>query len=306
MSLQQALDAPMIAGNRVELLSDDDAAQAAMLAALASAQDHINIEGRIADAGDGELARALLAKRAEGVHINRLPHARRKLLVVDGRLAFVGADMPVRIEGPLVAELQQLFLGHWSEQRGEWVQPAHYFPQLRAVGEQCAAIAAGAERRRPMQRALAAAIDASRRRVRLGSACFVPARPLVRALAAAARRGVDVQLMAPEIDDAWAALHAGRSHYDALLHAGVRIHEQQDALPGARAAVIDGAWSSVAALHDGEAALVVRDSEFAAALEALWRDARAHGRELSLAGWRARGLVPRLHEALRRRCALLF
>jgi cardiolipin synthase len=146
------------------------------------------------------------------------------------------------------------------------------------------------------------------------TAYFVPTRRLVRALAAAARRGVDVRLVLPSLSDAWAPLHAGRSHYGQLLQAGVRIFERQGALLHAKTTVIDGVWATVGSsnldwrsfIHNAEANVIVLDSEFGAAMETLFGDDLAASREMNLVQWHGRGVLQRLCESLARRFEFLL
>lgn len=76
--------------------------------------------------------------------------------------------------------------------------------------------------------------------VHLTIAYFVPDPQVRAALADAARRGVDVQLVLPGKTGSWAVFYAGRAHYDELLRAGVRIYERRDAALHSKTASIDG------------------------------------------------------------------
>jgi len=298
------------------------------------------------------------ALRADGVRVcefNPLRHWRRllsravhlrdhrKLLVVDGRVAFLGGinisgvyasgpsealplharggdappwrDTHVRIAGPLVAQLQALFVAHWNRHAECALAP----PPSRApapLGHHHAAVASceAGRGRNPFYRALLRAIDVAQSRVYLTTAYFVPTRRLLRALAAAARRGVDVRLVLPSLSDAWAPLHAGRSHYGRLLQAGVRVFERQGVLLHAKTAVIDGVWATVGSanldwrsmVHNAEANAIVLDARFGAALEAVFRDDLAASREIGLADWRQRGWLRRMKEGLARRFEFLL
>jgi cardiolipin synthase len=384
--LMRTLRRPLVGGNHVELLIDGPATHAAMFAAIDAARDHINLESYIIEAdGPGEeLARRLIAKRAEGVKVNllydgfgslrtrgayfealrragvqlceynalsswrrifnRAVHWRdhRKLMVVDGRVAFIGGvnisdvysagsaaqpsdegaasppwrDTHLRIAGPLVAELQQLFMSHWNQHAGRPIQAAYYLPPQRSIGPVRAAVASceAGRRRNPFYRALLKAIDGAQQRVLLTTAYFVPTRRLLRALAAAARRGVAVHLLLPSESDAWAPLHAGRSHYGRLLQAGVHIHERQGALLHAKTSVIDGVWAAVGSanldwrsvLHNAEANAVVIDQHFGAQMEAVFDHDLAASREVMLADWHRRGFLRRMKEALARRFEFLL
>jgi cardiolipin synthase len=92
---------------------------------------------------------------------------------------------------------------------------------------------------------LISAISKSERHIYLTNAYFVPDPQLLNALTDAARRGVDVRLLLPGRSDAGLAFHAGRSHYSALLRAGVKVHERRGTMLHAKTATIDGVWSTV-------------------------------------------------------------
>jgi cardiolipin synthase len=274
---------------------------------------------------------------------SRAVHLRdhRKLLVVDGEVAFVGGvnisgvhvagsslsknrstgappwrDTHLRIAGPLVSQLQQLFVAHWNQHACETIQPAHYAPPLRPAGRLRGAIASceAGRRRNPFYRALVKAIDHAHERVLLTTAYFVPTRRLVRALSAAARRGVDVRLLLPGQSDAWAPLQAGRSHYGRLLQAGVRIYERQGALLHAKTTVIDGVWVTVGSanldwrsfVHNAEANAIVLDAAFGSQMEAVFTEDVAASHEITLETWHARGWLQRVQEALARRFEFLL
>jgi cardiolipin synthase len=280
---------------------------------------------------------------------SRAVHLRdhRKLLVVDGRVAFVGGinisgvysagsaglpalpgdaagpvseppwrDTHLRVEGPLAAQFQRLFLHHWSRHADAALQAADYLPAVAPCGRVRGAVASceAGQRRNPFYRALLKAIDHAQHSVSITVAYFVPTRRLVRSLSAAARRGVDVRLVLPSESDAWAPLHAGRSHYGRLLQAGVRIHERQGALLHAKTTVIDGVWATVGSanldwrsfMHNAEANAIVLDPAFGAEMEAVFRSDVAASREVTLDEWKRRGLWQRLRERFARRFEFLL
>ena len=205
----------------------------------------------------------------------------RKLLIVDGRVAFLGGinisnvysagsaprakpagkakdgkqdkaipwrDTHVQIEGPVVAEYQKLFLETWEKQSGEALGGSgHYFPELRTVGKEIVH-AVGSAADEPYSKiyvTLVSAINSAQSNVYLTNAYFVPDPQLLDSLKDAAGRGVDVKIILPSQTDFWAVFHAGRSHYAELLRAGVQIYERQDALLHSKTALIDGVWSCV-------------------------------------------------------------
>jgi cardiolipin synthase len=286
--------------------------------------------------------------RRLGNLLSRALHLRdhRKLMVVDGRIGFIGGvnispvysagssplaalsgsetagadatpakpgwrDTHVRVEGPIVAQLQRLFMRHWSRHSSIALRGTHYFPPLAPVGSQRVALAAcdAGRRRNPFYRALLSALDASQQRVYLTTAYLVPTRRLMRSLLRAARRGVDVHLLLPGMSDFWAPLQAGRSHYSRLLRAGVHLHELHDTLLHAKTCVIDGLWTTVGSsnldwrsfLHNAEANLVVLDAVLAQEMERVFLQDVARSKEIVRAEWARRGWRQRLVETLARR-----
>jgi cardiolipin synthase A/B len=263
----------------------------------------------------------------------------RKLTVVDGRTAFIGGvnissvysptsprppfdalacwrDTHVRIEGPVVADLQQLFLDHWRASSKRAAQSANYFPLLAALGDQRVAVAAcdAGRRRNPFYRALLGAIEGAERRIFITSAYFVPTRRLVRKLIAAARRGVDVRLALPGVSDVWAPLAAGRSLYGRLLASGVRIFERHNAMLHAKTVVIDGVWATVGSsnmdwrsiLHNAEANVVVLNEEFGARMEELFGCDVGQSEEITYERWARRGVISRATEWVARKLEFLL
>ncbi len=271
--------------------------------------------------------------------LTRALHLRdhRKLMVVDGRVGFIGGvnispaygsgpaahavqaatgnplatpwrDTHLRVEGPVVAHLQRLFTSHWQRFSRTPMAAANYFPPLRPAGSQRVALAAcdAGRRSNPFYRALLAAIDAAQHRVLITTAYMVPPRRLLRALVRAAERGVEVQVLLPGISDVWAALHAGRSHYARLLRAGVRIHERHDRFVHAKTCVIDGVWTTVGSsnfdwrsiLHNAEANLLVLDAQLASRMERVFHDDVEIAREIDAGRWARRSWLQRGREAL--------
>jgi cardiolipin synthase A/B len=261
--------------------------------------------------------------------VNHRDH--RKLLVVDGRSAFVGGvnfsrvhsggsfagrkrpgaisawrDTHLRIDGPVAAEFQKLFLRTWAKQRGAPLEGSRYFPSLKLQGgEMVRAIGSTPDDARSLiYLTLMSAIARSERHVYLTNAYFVPDPQLVAALKAAARRGVEVRLVLPGASDSQLAFHAGRSHYAGLLGAGVKIHERRGTMLHAKTATIDGVWSCVGStnldrrsfLHNDEIDAAILGREFAGEMQAAFAADLAGSEAIDLARWRARRPALRLKE----------
>ncbi len=267
--------------------------------------------------------------------LNQRDH--RKLLIVDGHIAFLGGinissvysggsfsqrsrlrpgggpawrDTDLRLEGPVVAELQKLFLAAWVAQQGPAPDTRNPFPPPRAAGAQVVR-AIGSSPEEPFSliyATLLSAIGSAETSVHLTNAYFAPDPQLLAALEAAAARGVDVRLILPSQTDSWLIFHAGRGYYERLLRAGVKIHERRGVLLHSKTALVDGVWATVGStnldwrsfLHNHELNAVVLGVEFGAQLQALFAADLAGSEEITLEAWRRRPLSLRAKELFAR------
>jgi cardiolipin synthase len=216
-----------------------------------------------------------LATRKEW-ELNQRDH--RKLLIVDGRTAFLGGinissvysggsfrrgsraktssgpdgnlawrDTDLQLQGPVVAEFQKLFLDAWASQKGTPLAAKNYFPPPENAGREVVR-AIGSSPDEPyslIYATLLSAIASAESSVHITNAYFVPDPQLLDALEAAAQRGVDVKLILPSQTDSWLVFHAGRNYYDRLLKAGVKIYERRGVILHSKTALIDGVWATV-------------------------------------------------------------
>jgi len=208
--------------------------------------------------------------------LNQRDH--RKLLIVDGRTAFLGGinissvysggsfrygsrsqsnsgpdagpawrDTDLQLQGPVVAEFQKLFLATWDSQKGAPLAAKNYFPPPENAGHEVVR-AIGSSPDEPyslIYATLLSAITSAETSVHITNAYFAPDPQLLDALEAAARRGVDVTLILPSQTDSWLVFHAGRNYYDRLLQAKVKIHERRGVILHSKTALIDGVWATV-------------------------------------------------------------
>lgn len=206
----------------------------------------------------------------------------RKLLIVDGRTAFLGGinisatyasspsgslrrsakpaaasatqgwrDTHLQVQGPVVAEFQKLFMQTWVRQKAEPLAARNYFPPFAEPGgtpggEIVRAIASTPDDPQSLiYLTLMSAITHAERTVHLTVAYFAPDQQLLVALTDAARRGVEVKLLLPGYSDSSAIFHLGRSKYTQLLRGGVRIYERRGSVMHAKTACVDGVWSTI-------------------------------------------------------------
>lgn len=155
------------------------------------------------------------------------------------------------------------------------------------------------------ERLLALSIAAAQRTLFISNAYFVPHEDFVELLATAARRGVDVRVLTngaqTDIRTIWLA---GRSRYEALLRAGVRVYEYRPTTIHAKTFVVDGAWSSIATMnfdnrslaYNNEVALITRDRRVAGILDSLFLEDLRFADEIRLDRFRQRPWTARLLE----------
>jgi cardiolipin synthase len=261
----------------------------------------------------------------------------RKLLVVDGRIAFIGGinisesyssgpssqsarkkgvntvgwrDTHLQIEGPVVAEFQKLFMNTWSKQKGQPLTQKNYFPKLDKQGDEIvrAIGSASADPHSLIYLTLLSAIANAEQRVYLTNAYFVPDPQLLKSLTDAARRGVDVRLVLPSYSDSWTVFHAGRSHYTKLLRAGIKIYERRGAVMHSKTASIDGVWSTIGStnldwrsfLHNDEINATILGRDFSRQMDAMFAKDLTESDAIDLDRWKDRSLMLRLKEWLAR------
>jgi cardiolipin synthase len=190
----------------------------------------------------------------------------RKLLIVDGEVGFTGGvgiaaqwegdaqdpshwrETHYQVRGPVVAQMQAVFLENWIKATGTVLHGPAYFPALDVAGDMDAQMfgsspAGGAD---SMQLMFMLALSASRRSIDIASAYFVPDRLTVQALVAAARRGVIVRVLVPgRHTDVPLVRRASRARWRRLLKAGVAVHEYVPTMMHAKLVVIDGQWTTL-------------------------------------------------------------
>lgn len=255
----------------------------------------------------------------------------RKMLVVDDEVAFAGGinisrvygsgsasrrkskddalddgwrDTQIELRGPAAPAMASFFAQTWQQQGckggiGRLPPPS----TVREPGERIVKLLASDPRDESnrIYGALLGAVQASQRSVRLTMAYFAPGEEFVAALAAAARRGVEVEMVLPGRSDFALILHAGRSYYTQLLEAGVKLYEMEHAMMHAKTAVIDGVFSTVGSSNldwrslvaNNELNVIVLGEAFGTQLEALFAKDREASVPVDVLRWQQRGLPQR-------------
>jgi cardiolipin synthase A/B len=243
----------------------------------------------------------------------------RKLLTVDGRVAFVGGagltddfapgptawrELMLEIEGPVVADWQRAFARTWRRLGPALALPD---PAVCAVGSATGRLVLSEARQYSvLANGVVRRIDAALHRAWIMSAYFVPSRRFRKALRRAARRGVDVRLLVPgpRTDHPWVR-QAARRFYGKMLRAGVRIFEYQPRMLHAKMILCDD-WVSVGSSNldrwsfkwNLEANQEVADRAVADAAAAAFAGDFAVSEALSRRYWPQRAWLDRLRERI--------
>jgi cardiolipin synthase A/B len=183
----------------------------------------------------------------------------RKLLTVDGRIAFISGlcigddwlgdpargvapwrDTGIEVRGPAVAEAELAFAMSWATW-GEGLPPGTVPSResIRTEGDVPLRVIATSPDRTSLYRLQLAAISAAEDRIWLTDAYFMGTSVYIGALSAAARQGVDVRLLLPSNSDVPWVGNLSRTLYRRLLEAGVRIFEWNGTMIHAKTAVGD-------------------------------------------------------------------
>lgn len=269
--------------------------------------------------------------RGNGWKVNNRDH--RKILVVDGKVAFTGGinisdtysrsspfrsknratdesqvgwrDTHVRIEGPAVVAFQWLFIQAWTNQDADDLRDAQYFPVLPVAGDRIVRVLGSKPGGKfEIYKAFLLAIGEAKKSIHITMAYFVPDQQTLDALKEAAQRGVDVRIVLPSVSDSGLVFHAGRAFYDDLLSAGVNIHELKLSVLHAKTAVIDGVWSTVGStnldtrsfLHNSEVSVIIMGAGFGGEMERAFQEDINNSTAITLDAWRARPWSMRFKE----------
>jgi len=242
----------------------------------------------------------------------------RKLLVVDGQVGFVGGynvgsayatqwrDTHMRVSGPSAWELENAFIDFWNQQRapGQPSLPEHGSTQwesrLRVHRNMPSQLIY------PIRGMYLEAIDRASQQISITQPYFIPDRTMVRALLAAARRGVDVRVLVPAASNHVITDWLSRGFYSTLLEGGVTIWRFEDAMIHAKTMTIDGRWSTIGTANIDRLSLTgnyevnveLFDRGVAEHLERVFATDLSNSSRLTEAEWARRSLPAKLTERL--------
>lgn len=251
----------------------------------------------------------------------------RKVLVIDSHIGYIGGvgvhqrmrdwrDTQVRIEGPVVHELEYVFDQMWNRTReGKFFRFSKPFFTLEQ--QEAGKLHATTKyfyfltnsprfHQRFIYHSLIDAIRSARSCVYLTTPYFIPDLRLVRVLRLAARRGIDVRLIVPDTSDHPIVDAATQSYFWIMLKAKVKIYLYRDHVLHAKTVVIDDDWASVGSanldslslLLNYEANLASTNRAFVGELKTHFMNDLRHSREVVLVEWKKRSWVRKLFEAV--------
>jgi cardiolipin synthase len=270
-----------------------------------------------------QLARFLPLR--QGGYVNLRNH--RKNLVVDGFVGFSGGmnigdrhlversngplpvkDIHFRVTGPVVADLQRVFLEDWFFATGETIADSRYFPPPLPSGSALVrAIGDGPDKEfRKLHWIILGALSCARQRVVVMTPYFIPDRSLVTAIITAALRGVDVTLILPGKSNLPVVDWASRAYLWEFLQHGIRICFQSPPFVHAKLFLVDGVYGLVGSANldprslrlNFELNLEVYDRAFIGGLEEYCAEAAAGSREITLSEVDGRPTVKRIRDCL--------
>lgn len=246
-------------------------------------------------------------------------------VVIDGEIGFTGGfaiadewsgdgrhpdqwrDTSIRIEGPVVSQLQAAFAANWAEASGELLVGDRALSHGEAPGDTVAGVMFQAPSlgSTNAERFFMLTIAGATERLYITNSYFVPGRYFREALVDAVDRGVDVRVLTPGANsDRMSTFHAARASYEALLEAGVRIYHYRPTMLHAKTLVADGVWGAVGTINfdnrsmalNDEVVVVLHDRPVARQLEDLFRQDLEHAEEVTLEAVRSRGSLDRIKE----------
>ena len=253
--------------------------------------------------------------------VNNRTH--RELLACDGTVAFVGGagiadwwakphkgkppwrDMMVRIEGPIVADVQGVLAENWLECCGEILTGNEYFKRNEAKGTTAAFVikSSPADRSTVSRVLFQLLIEAATERVLIATPYFLPDKAFRRALKRTAERGVQISVIVPGrlSDQKWVRL-ASRRMYGQLLESGLHIYEYDRGMTHVKALLVDGIWAVIGTTnvdnrsfeHNDEVNVAARDRSLVARMQRDLDNDLAHCHKETLEHWRRRPLWEKL------------
>jgi cardiolipin synthase A/B len=321
-AMLSAIDAAKKSVGLCSYIFRDDAVGEAFIAALIRAHKRgVQVRVLIDGIGSGYFWSGTNSRlRQAGVPVDRFLHSyvpwktpflnlrnHRKLMVIDGRIAFTGGinigrenvlsatpphpvrDIHFRFEGPVVEQLVEVFADDWLFQTREKLLSEEWFPVLKPAGTAVARVVTSGpdEDLEQIEFVVLHAVTCARRSVRVVTPYFLPPEVLTMALSLAAMRGLKVEIVLPEHSNHTVLDWARRVPLRGLLESGCRVLLRPPPFDHSKLMMIDDAWSLIGSANwdtrsfrlNFELNVEIQDEGFARKLA----DITSGGRDLLLA-----------------------
>ena len=257
----------------------------------------------------------------------------RKLVVVDGRIGFVGGmnlaerylkgvpwgiwkDIMMQVEGKAVYGLQMAFLTDWYATDHSLITSSSYFPKMEDKGTSLMQVVTSdpVGEWKDIMQGLLIAITSAQKYVYIQSPYLLPTEPILLALKTAAAAGVDVRIMIPEKSDSRMVHWGTMSYLQELMEAGIKIYMYQKGFLHSKLIVCDDCLSSVGSTnmdfrsfeHNFEINAFMYDKTSALMLKDIFLSDQKDAKLLHLKEWRMRPWSQKVKESVIRLFAPLL
>ncbi|MFT3867573.1 MAG: cardiolipin synthase [Nibricoccus sp.] len=210
-------------------------------------------------------------------NVNHRTH--RKLLIIDGRVAFTGGvciddhwlgnaeskkvwrETQVKLEGPAVRQMQAIFATNWLQTTSTLLVGDHYFPQTKGSGSAAVQCFKSGPNEDPENARISylMAIASARKMIRISHAYFVPDQLAIDMLLAARKRGVTIQVVVPATNDSRIGRAAARSRWGELLKAGVEFYLYEPAMYHCKVMIVDDVFATVGSVNFDNRSFAIND-----------------------------------------------
>lgn len=252
----------------------------------------------------------------------------RKIMVVDGRVAFTGGmniraefwpesddehgarDLHFRVEGPVVCEIQEAFAEDWTFTTGERLEGEPWFPTLEPVGSTMArGISDGPDIDfENIQLMLMGALSVARSSVRIITPYFLPDQQLISALNICAMRGVQVEVIIPGKSNQKLVQWACNAQLDQMLERGVRVFASPEPFDHSKLMLVDGCWVLFGSANWDPRSLQLNfefnveayDPKVAARLGEIFKERREASREITMEEMASRPVPVKVRDGVAR------
>ena len=259
----------------------------------------------------------------------------RKIIVVDGRVAFMGGmniadrylkgdstlgtwfDTVLRIEGEAVRTLQVIFLVDWFFVSRIIISDRDkYFPEYSVNTQHALQVTASGPDSdwASIMQAFFVAITKAKKHIYIASPYFIPNESILTALKTASLSGVDVRIMLPGKSDSTVVYWSSMSYVSELLKAGIKVYLFQGGFNHSKILMIDGSFASVGSANmdirsfedNFELLTMVYDKELTKQIETQYLKDLRRSKKINLKYWESRSLKQNFKESLARLFSPLF